>query len=238
LFARSDTVRSGGQINYIEWRDPYVKPESVIDYEVGLTYNKEPLNLKANIYYMDFRNEIVLSGDRNKEGRPIKGNADKTVHSGFEMQGDFLFHNYFRLGGNLSYSRNYFKKFIQKGDVEEQDQSGNYLAGFPDWLTNCYTALIFGKLNSTFSWRYVGKRYLDNTNNKERTAAAYHLFDLHFSYLVKKMPGFPELRFIFRINNVFDAKYETYGYFDSWYETAYLYPGAPRNYYLGVTFNL
>jgi iron complex outermembrane receptor protein len=238
LFARSDTIRSNGNIQYIEWSEPYVKPESVVDYEAGIGYSSEQFSVKANVYYMDFRDEIVMLGGRDKEGRPIKGNADKTVHSGIEIQGDYLFHNYLRLGGNLSYSKNYFKEFIQKDYDEERDRSGNRLAGFPDWLSNIYASFSMSNLTSTLSWRYVGDRYLDITNNKERTVAAFQLYNLHLSYRLKNVLSIPELRILFKIYNLFDKTYETHGYFDSWYETAYLYPGALRNYYLGVTFNL
>jgi iron complex outermembrane receptor protein len=238
LFARSDTIRTNGQIRYIEWQEPYVQPESVVDYETGISFQGDKIKMKGSLYYMDFRNEIVLSGDRDNEGRPIKGNADKTVHTGVEMQGEYVFHNSLHIGGNAAYSKNYFKAFIQREDGEDRDQSGNNLAGFPNWLANFYTTINVNNLNSTLSWRYVGKRYLDNTNNKARTVAAYNIFNLHFSYRIKNVLAVPEMRMLFRINNLFNVIYETYGYYDSWSETAYLYPGAPRNYYLGIVFSL
>lgn len=238
LFASSDTIRSGGRIRFVEWSNPYVKPESVTDFEIGIGYITALCNLKANVYYMDFSNEIIMLGDRDKEGRPIKGNADKTIHKGVEIQAEFSLKPYMRTGGNLSLSKNYFKSFIQKNDQGEKDLSGNDLAGFPGWLANFYMAFTVENLNTTIFWRYVGKRFLDNTSMSERSMPSYNLFDLNLSYGLKNISLFPDLRIFFRINNLFNTEYETYGYYDRWYETSYLYPGAPRNYYLGVTLNM
>ena len=85
LFANSDTIRQGGEIQYVKWDEPYVEPESVIDYEAGMAYTRENFSIKANYYYMDFSNEIVPLGTIDKDGNPIRGNAEKTIHSGIEF---------------------------------------------------------------------------------------------------------------------------------------------------------
>ena len=90
-------------------------------------------------------------------------------------------------------------------------------------------------LNASLLIRYVGKQYLDNTENEDRTIEAYNLADLTLAYSLKDFLYFPELRLIFNIKNLFDVKYETAGHY--YYEN-YYYPGAERNYYLGLTFNL
>jgi len=54
LFENADTVRSGGQVQYINWSDPVVKPEQVIDYEIGFNYFNSFFNSKINFCLLFF----------------------------------------------------------------------------------------------------------------------------------------------------------------------------------------
>jgi iron complex outermembrane receptor protein len=238
LFNTNDTIRSGGKIQYIQWSDPQVEPESVVDYEMGVTYNALNFVLKANLYYMDFSNEIVPLGARNDDGQPIKGNADKTVHSGLELSVGYRPSDFFRLNGNLAWSQNYYEKYIQQNydtTVTTTDLSGNNIAGFPDFIGNLRMTGYFKNFSGAIILRYVGKQYLDNTQNEERTIDPWSRVDLMLDYRLNKISYFPEIRFMFKIINLLDEEYETAGYFDSW---AWFYPAAVRHYYFAVSFNL
>ena len=58
---------------------------------------------------MDFSNEIVPLGGRNSDGEPIKENADKTIHRGVELSAKYIPSGLFKIDGNLSWSKNYYK---------------------------------------------------------------------------------------------------------------------------------
>lgn len=239
LFNTSDTVRSGGEVQYVQWTDPQVEPEAVVDYEMGITYNVLNFILKANLYYMDFSNEIVPLGGRNDDGIPIKGNADKTVHSGLELSVAYSPSNFFKLDGNLAWSENYYQKYIQQNyDGTTTDLSGNSIAGFPDFIGNLRCTGHWRNFRGSVFLKYLGKQYLDNTQNEERIVDPFSRIDLIFDYRLKNIFYFPEIRFIFKIINLLDKEYETAGYFDSWAEKAWFYPAAIRHYYFAVSFNL
>ena len=80
--------------------------------------------------------------------------------------------------------------------------------------------------------RYVGKQYLESTNMPDAVIDPYFVADLGLNVMIPSGQNTPELRIQFSINNLLDEKYETSGYF---YEGSYYYPGAERNYYLGLT---
>ncbi|MCK4560995.1 MAG: TonB-dependent receptor [Calditrichia bacterium] len=239
LFNTGDTVRSGGEVQYVQWTDPQVEPEAVVDYEMGITYSVPNFILKANLYFMDFSNEIVPLGGRNDDGEPIKGNADKTVHSGVELSVTYTPSNFFKLNGNLAWSENYYQQYIQQNyDGTTTDLSGNSIAGFPDFIGNLRCTGHWRNFRGSVFLKYLGKQYLDNTQNEERIVDPFSRIDLMFDYRLKNIFYFPEIRFIFKIINLLDKKYETAGSFDSWAEKAWFYPAAIRHYYFAVSFNL
>jgi iron complex outermembrane receptor protein len=188
---------------------------------------------------MDFTNEIVPLGGRNDDGQPIKGNADKTVHSGFELSAGYKPSNFFKLNANLAWSQNYYDKYLQQNyDGSTTDLSGNSIAGFPDFIGNLRITGYYKSLSGALILKYVGKQYLDNTQNQERSIDPWSRVDLMFDYRLRNLSYFPEIRFMFKIINLLDEEYETAGYFDSWAGTAWFYPAAVRHYYFAVSFNL
>jgi iron complex outermembrane receptor protein len=239
LFETSETVRKNGQVQYVKWSNSMIDPESVLDYEAGFNYNAENLKSSLNLYYMDFRNEIVPLGSLHNDGYPVKGNAKKTVHMGAEFDLHYRPFTYLQFSGNFSYSNNYFKEFIQKEIVdwdtyeyEDKDLSGNSIAGFPELMGNLRVTTYWNNATGSIMYRSVGKQYLDNTESENRIINPYSLVNLAVDYRLKNFYYFPEIKFILTVNNLLDTTYETTGYY--YYEN-YYYPGAERNYYFGLT---
>ena len=240
LFAKNDTLRSAGEIIGVRWSEPYVLPEDVMDLEFGLNYSSPSLALGLNLYRMDFRNEIVPFGTVDNDGRPIKGNAGSTVHQGVEFSFNAHPLKYTKINGNFSYSQNYFRQFIYNeidwdtGLVAEKiDLSGNSIAGFPDMLGNIQIAADYRNIYASLTGQYVGKQYLDNTQNEERTIDPYFTLRLMLAYQIDWLTSFPSMRIRFKINNLLDAEYETAGYY---YYGNYYWPAAGRSYYAAITF--
>jgi iron complex outermembrane receptor protein len=239
LFANSDTVWSGGRVSKVNWSNPYVKPEELFDFEFGANYSGSKVSMNLNLYYMMFNNEIVPFGSLDKDGNPIKGNAEESIHSGVEFSAKAQLHRYLSLSGNISYSHNYFNKFmLENWDGTQTDMSGNTIAGFPGIIANLRLSSYINTLFNALSLQYIGKQYLDNTENEARIINPYFLLNYNIAYTVKPIMGLPGFKLMLKINNLLDSKYETAGYYDSWYNTAYFWPGAGRNFYASIQVNL
>ncbi len=252
LFKKATTVYKNGKIDHIEWRDPLTKPERLSDFEVGGSFRSSRLTWNLNGYYMNFSNEIVPYGQVGEDGRAIKGNAKSTVHRGIETEiacqqelgGDYQL----QVAGNCALSQNYFKEFTQYDAVYDDNWNfvgnkptsfnGKTIAGFPGRLMLIKMGVQGNGLQFDLQWQYVGKQYLDNRENAERTISAFDVATLHLSYRLVNLLGLRELKCSLWLNNLFNNKYETAGYYDDWTGANYYYPAARRNFFVSLTTSL
>ncbi len=253
LFATADTVFTDtGSVERVNWSDPYVKEEKLVDYEFGIGYVGGIWNLQANLFWMNFNDEIVPYGGADDEGNPIRGNADKTVHRGVELSAKMQLPANLEFSGNFSYSDNYFEDFIMYEEQWFEDEFGNWysetvetdlscntIAGFPDIITSGKLSYKTEPLHFFTQLQYVGKQFLDNTENEDRTIDPYAIVNVGGSLSLAKLFGKTDLQLNMRINNVLDKEYETAGYYDSWggpdwSGANYYWPAAGRNLIAGI----
>ena len=102
------------------------------------------------------------------------------------------------------------------------------ITGFPEMMGNLRITAYWNNTTSSIMYRYVGKQYLDNTENENRIVDPYSLVNLAVDYRLKDFFYFPEMRFMFTVNNLLDTEYETAGYYyyenyysNGWYWKAY-----------------
>lgn len=249
LFAKADTVKSAtGEVAYLNWSEPLTKSEQLLDFEVGAGYKSEKFQMKLNGYWMNFQNEIVPYSQVDKDGFPIKGNADRTVHRGIEGSLAYKISRGLELSTAFAFSQNYFSQFDQYEAVYDDDWNfigsrtinfnGRTIAGFPGAMANAKVKYARGPLTSYVLFQYIGKQYLDNTEQEDRSISAYALTNFYISYQLKNILGLTGIKLSLWINNLLDKTYETAGYYDSWEGENYLWPGAKRNFFIGAETNL
>ncbi|MCF7793074.1 MAG: TonB-dependent receptor [Candidatus Cloacimonetes bacterium] len=244
LFANADTIYVNGQIDHIKWSDPYVKEEKLMDIELGFGYDAGSWKIKANLFQMNFQDEIIGYGTMDDDGDPIRGNADETVHRGVELEVKAEIFPDLSLSGSFSYNDNYFEKFIMKDwdanwNVIDVDYSGNKIGGFPDILASSKLSYEWKSLLTSLQIQHVGKQYLDNTENEDRIVEAYQLLNFGFSYKFDELLKKTDVAVNLKINNLLDKEYETSGYYDpwggpDWSGANYYFPGAGRNIIAGI----
>ncbi|HWP82376.1 MAG TPA: TonB-dependent receptor [Bacteroidota bacterium] len=219
-----------------DFSKPLVKPEQLLNLEVGSAYVDGGNRIGVNLYWMDFRNEIVSSGQLDLFGQPITGNAKRTRHAGIELSGSSSVINGFSLQGNATLSRNIIVQHTTY--VEENNQivpkslNGHRIAGFPDLLANLrmtYDAeLWFASLGMT----HVGDRFTDNFEHPDRKADAYTVFNGIAGIRLRNVAGFKLLELRLQLNNIFDALYASHGEGDEFF------PAAERNFFASLKINL
>ena len=241
LFASADTLwNEDNSVKRINWTKPFVKEEKLVDYEFGFGYSAGLLDFEINAYWMNFTDEIVAYGGADEDGNPIRGNADKTVHRGIELSSKIQLPENFSISGNFSYSDNYFEDFTMYDwndawEVVEVDYSGNTIAGFPSIITSGKWAYRTSEISVFTQLQYVGKQYLDNTENEDRTIDAYNVVNLGLNCNIGKLLGMEsDIILNAKVNNLLDEVYETAGYYDAWEGDNCYWPAAGRNFSAGI----
>ena len=95
-----------------------------------------------------------------------------------------------------------------------------------------------GALTSYLFFQYAGKQYLDNNEIEDRSIPSFSLANFYISYQLENIPGLNGIKLGLWVNNILDKTYETAGYYDSWAGENYLWPGAKRNFFIGLETNL
>jgi iron complex outermembrane receptor protein len=228
-------------------------PEDVWDWEVGVSTRRATWRGRANVFWMNFANEIVYAGALDENGVPIYGNGAQSIHRGVEVDASWDPSRLFGLDAMLTWSRNTFTHYQQynfDGTVSVFD--GNYLAGYPNVLAVLTARTDLGPVQLALTGKYVGRFYLDNTEDNNDDPAARQqpgyvpLVNPAFTVLnltaqgqlpdsLTRSLGLSRLGLELRVNNLLNAKYTAFGYVDV--EPLFI-PAATRNFYVGLTLGL
>ena len=211
-----------------DFDDPLVKPERLLNFEAGLAYRGDAENASANIYWMEFSDEIVRSGQVDRFGQPVTGNADRTRHYGLELSGSMLVPAGFEVAANATVSRNRFVRHTDYSSGAGVALDGNPIAGFPDVLANLRLTWRGGPAGVSLGARYQGKSHTDNLNDERNTVDPYFVVNAWGSYRIGGTSGMPSIEFRLQVNNLFGALYATYG------EGEQFFVGAERNAFLNM----
>ncbi len=206
--------------------DPLVKPEKLIDYEVGMGLIGDQAELNVSFFYMDFNDEIIKKGQLDRFGQPITGNAEKTRHTGIELDGK-LSYDHFDLNANLTFAANELVQYrVYRSATDYAELNGNTIAGFPAVLSNARLMYHNNSLSSFITAQYVGKQYTDNFNTEGNFVDPYLIFNGMLGYKFRNVLGMGDVTLQLFVVNMFDRLYITHG------ESDEFFPGAERHFYL------
>ena len=256
LFAGQRYIMNGLDTTGVEWSDPLVDSEELTDLEIGARWQSEGFKGSLNLYWMDYRNEVIPGGGMN-QGYNVAFNAEKTLHRGVEAEfsikplrllgelteTDFNLEplNRFEIYGNLSYALNTFEDDFFDSDTNLVYESGNTIPLFPGFMARLRASLDYDSpdkwaVRPSIGASYIGKQYLESMNNESATIDPYFLLDFQVDFSLKSITGLSKLGLKLTVNNLLDEEYETSGYY--YYYGNYYYPGASRNYFLEMTVGL
>jgi iron complex outermembrane recepter protein len=240
LFNQSRQVmkNNGTEVDHVQWWDPQVKEEKVVDYEVGVSWAGESLSFTLGGYWMDFTNEIVPYGGVNEDGYGIRGNAEKTLHRGLELGLRARIDSYNSLSVAASRSWDKYDIFnFYDWDGSYADYSGNPIALFPEYLLSVAWQTQWDPgIRSRIRVRNVGKQYLDNTGNEDRTIDSWATVDLSLWFNLDRvgLRAFEAAQAFLHVRNVGNVEYETTGYY---YGENHYIPAAGTNFALGLDYD-
>ena len=226
------------------------RPEHLDDLELGIEQRQSKSSWGLNLYYMKYKNQLALTGQINDVGAYTRTNIPRSYRLGAELQGAVSFSSWFRASANLAVSRNRILNFTEYiDDYDHGDQLvSNYkhpdLAFSPNLISAAtLTLLPVHGLSVDLLSKYVGRQYMDNTSQKNRSLNPYFVEDARVTYSFK-LAALHQVDLIFQLYNAFDKKYEPNGYTFSYFENNrlttenYYFPMAGRNWMLGVNVRL
>lgn len=218
-----------------------VKPEQLHDFELGFQKNLGVINVEANIYYMLYKNQLVLNGRLNDVGSALHENVDDSYRLGIEVSATAKFSPMFDIATNFTWSANKIKKY-QYYDVFAKNNNNlgsTNIAMSPNFIGNLFLNFHpIEKLELSLINKYVGKQYLDNTNSGDRRLNAYFISDIVAGYAIPLKKT--QLGIQLMVNNIFNKKYESSGYVfndPEWVsqETPYFFPQSGSHFMLGIS---
>jgi iron complex outermembrane receptor protein len=226
------------------------KPERLNDLEVGIENKNNKRNWSANFYYMNYKDQLVLTGKINDVGAYTRTNIPASYRLGIELQGSIEANKWLKAGANLALSKNKINNFTEY--LDDYDNGGQKTNQYKKTDIALSPGIVGGatitltpmkQFSVDLLSKYVGEQFLDNTSNKTRKLDAYYTQDVRLVYSFNKN-WLKNLNIIFQLNNAFDEKYEPNGYSFSYYYNNelttenYYYPMAGRNYVVGVNVKL
>ena len=208
--------------------DSYPKAEKLLDYEVGYTFRKGWFNAGVNLYYMDYKNQLVLNGLLNEIGEAVAENVKNSYRMGIELMAGARITNWLRWDINATWSRNRIKNYTEYlSDVNEDwkdmysenwgiSQTTRYIGTTPisfspDFMANSLISLDYKGFNASLQTQYVSKQYLNNAHQEDCTLDAYCVSNLNLGYTFK-LKGLKSVNVGVTIYNLFDETYESNGY--------------------------
>ena len=196
----------------------YPTPERLLDYELGYTFSHPIFTVGANIYYMDYKDQLVATGQLSDTGNAVSVNVPDSYRLGVELQGVLKPVNWFDWQINATISRNRIKNFVEYIYEDEWtnpitiDCGDTPISFSPDFVLHNAFNFHVADFEAILSSRYVSKQFLNNTGSEDYKLDAYFVTDLNLGYTFRKIPSVKALRVGFAIYNLFNEKYFNNGY--------------------------
>ena len=195
------------------------KAERLFDYELGYTYANPWLNLGANLYYMDYKDQLILTGELNEIGEPLSANMPDSYRMGIELMAGLRTDFGLSWDINATLSRNRVKDFTEtlyeyedaSGDKWEIRHGDTPIAFSPDFLLNNTIGYSFKSFEVALQSQYVSKQYMTNSRQEDQTLDAYLVSNLRLAYSFK-LSRVKSVTLGCTVYNIFNERYENNGY--------------------------
>jgi iron complex outermembrane receptor protein len=229
------------------------KSEQLRNIELGWKKRTNSFNVEVNTYLMDYKNQLVLTGEVNNVGEYLRVNTPSSYRAGIEASASYTYTSKLNVSANIALSRNKIASFTES--IYEYDADYNYIGVLLREHNNTDISFspnvvigtrmrykVYQNLFVSIESKYVGKQYMDNTSNELRKIDPFFVNDLFLDYNLRVKKIIPSFTLTLKVNNVFNALYEPNGYTYSLIENGvennynFYYPQAGRNYMVSMNF--
>lgn len=228
--------------------------EFLLDYEAGYELNTNRSFFNANFFYMDYTDQLVLTGELNDVGSALRINVPESYRVGIEVAGNYKVTDWFQVGGNAALSRNKIRNFTEyvfdygTGGYDTTHYESRDISYSPNLIAGLQLGFIpFKNFTATVNSKFVSQQFMDNTgssdlfsfsSNSDKTLDAYTVTDFRLDYILP-VKFAKEVKLHVLVANLFNEKYEPNGYTYSYIAGSkitenFYFPMAGTNFLAGV----
>ena len=198
----------------VDFENGSPEAERLDDFELGWRTQNRHFRLGANMYYMSFSNQLVLTGALDEVGFPIRQNSGRSYRLGVELDAQWQPAPRWIIAPNLALSQNRNQDFITSldgaltnlGDTEISFSPSVVAANRLEYRpSEAWAFTLFSK--------YVGEQFMSNTEADNARLEDYFVQDLNVQYQTGAFGFVKRLMLQAQINNLFDLEYENNGYY-------------------------
>lgn len=233
--------------NRTDYENGNPKPEKMDDYELGIKFFNNRIDSKLNLYLMDYKDQLVLTGQLDEVGAPIRQNVGDSYRFGLEFEGIFKINDKLISDFNLSISSNKNRNFYFKRDGLIQNLGKTNISFSPSVIAgNKFILVVDENFSASVLSKYVGEQYMGNIDSNLSKLDSYFTNDLNINYQILPKKWIKKMDVYLLINNFLNQKYISNGYWysydDNWTEDGKIktiegvgyYPQAGINFFLGT----
>jgi len=223
-------------------------PEVLDDFEFGWRTISEKLKLNANIFYMDYKDQLVLTGAIDDVGSPIRATSGNSYRLGIEIDADVTISEKLHIRPNVALSSNKNVDFVTSRDGELVNLGNTNISFSPGIVVgNSIEYRPFTNLQVSLLSKYVGEQYMGNIDSETSKLDSYFVNDFSVVYILENVPLVNSIVFSGLVNNLLNQKYVSNGYFYTYdddftdpnvvttIEGAGYFPQAEINFLVGAT---
>lgn len=245
-------ARANREPNRDDFEAGVTENETLNDIELGWRYNTNKVSVNTNAYYMFYQNQLVLTGELDDVGSPIRATSGKSFRLGLEVDANIQINEVFSTSTNVAISTNKNRDFNTSINGELVDLGNTNISFSPELIVgNALNYIPVKNLQLSLLSKYVGEQYMGNIDNEASKLDSYFVNDFSVNYVINPNKVFKSIILSGLVNNIFNKKYVSNGYFGSFtYEdptdpstntgivTGYyagFYPQATTNFLVGAT---
>ncbi|PXX31557.1 TonB-dependent receptor [Arenibacter sp. ARW7G5Y1] len=241
-------ARANREPNRNDYESGSPKPEKLNDYELGWRYITPDVQLNTNVYFMGYKDQLVLTGELNDVGAPLRANVGDSYRLGLEVDATIALGNQFKIRPNVALSKNRNRDFVFQRDGELQELGDTHISFSPDIIVgNVLTYQPKENVQLSLLTKFVGEQYMGNIDSEGSKLDSYSQTDFNVQYEINTNGFVKSIVLSGLVNNIFDSLYVSNGYFYTFdddytvpgtvttYEGAGYYPQAGINFLFGAS---
>ncbi len=243
-------ARANREPNRNDYENGNPRPERLNDFELGWRYVSPSFQVNTNVYYMRYKDQLVLTGELNDVGAPLRANVGDSYRLGLEVDANIDLGEKWAVRPNIALSDNRNIDFVFQRDGVLEDLGNTRIAYSPQVVAGNILAFQPNqKLQLSLLSKFVGKQYMGNIDSEASTLDSYSQTDFNVQYELQMNSFIKSIVFSGLVNNIFDADIVSNGYFFTFdddfsnpgtvttIEGAGFYPQAGINFLVGATLN-